>query len=77
MPTNRIFSAGTIARKPSAQDYLEYADECMEWAKTARSDRERGIFLQMAQTWMQAATLAGGVPVQPSPPIDTAGEESA
>jgi hypothetical protein len=27
----------------------------MDWARTARSDRERAIFLQMAETWRQAA----------------------
>jgi hypothetical protein len=28
---------------------------CTDWARTARSDRERAIFLQMAETWRQAA----------------------
>jgi hypothetical protein len=30
----------------------------MLWAKTARSDREKRIFLQMADTWLKAAVLA-------------------
>jgi len=30
----------------------------MDWAKTARSDREKRIFLQMAETWLNAALLA-------------------
>jgi hypothetical protein len=30
----------------------------MQWAKTAKSDRERNIFLQMAQTWLTAAVHA-------------------
>jgi len=38
--------------------YREFADECVGWAKTAKSDREREIFLQMAQAWAQAATTA-------------------
>jgi hypothetical protein len=41
----------------SAREFRAFADECMEWAKTAKSDREREIFLQMAQTWLQAAVL--------------------
>jgi hypothetical protein len=41
----------------SAREFRALADECMEWAKTAKSDRERAIFLQMAQTWLQAAML--------------------
>jgi hypothetical protein len=30
----------------------------MHCAKTARSDREKRIFLQMAETWLKAAVLA-------------------
>ena len=44
----------------SVKDYREYADECMGWAKTAKSDRERAIFVQMAQTWLQAAAIMEG-----------------
>ena len=29
----------------------------MDWARTARSERERAIFLQMAETSLQAAAL--------------------
>jgi hypothetical protein len=42
----------------SSKEYREFADECLGWAKTARSDRERRIFLQMAETWLEAAVLA-------------------
>jgi len=42
----------------SSKEYREFADECMDWAKTARSDREKRIFLQMAETWLNAALLA-------------------
>jgi|HubBroStandDraft_6_1064221.scaffolds.fasta_scaffold676270_1 hypothetical protein len=41
----------------SAQDFLDYADECLEWSKTAKSDRERKIFRQMAATWWNIARL--------------------
>jgi hypothetical protein len=30
----------------------------MHWAKTAQSDREKRIFLQMAETWLEAAVVA-------------------
>ena len=43
----------------SAKKYLEYAEECMEWAKSAPSDQERLIFIEMANTWLYAATMAG------------------
>jgi hypothetical protein len=41
----------------SAQDFRDYADECLEWSKTAKSDRERKIFRQMAETWWNIARL--------------------
>ena len=41
----------------SATEFRENADECLDWARTARSERERAIFLQMAETWRQAAIL--------------------
>jgi hypothetical protein len=31
----------------------------MQWARSARCDREREIFLQMAQTWFEAARAVG------------------
>jgi hypothetical protein len=39
----------------SAKEFREYADECMDWARTARSEQERDIFLEMAKTWLEAA----------------------
>lgn len=42
----------------TAREYREYADECFGWAKTAKSDQEREIFLEMARTWLEAATQA-------------------
>jgi hypothetical protein len=42
----------------SEKEYLKYADECMGWAKIARTDKERQIFIEMASTWLRAAALA-------------------
>ena len=42
----------------SEKEFREYADECFGWAKTAKSEKERLIFLQMAETWLQAAVMA-------------------
>jgi hypothetical protein len=39
----------------SANEFREFARECMDWAKTARTEHERSIFLQMAETWLDAA----------------------
>ena len=38
--------------------YRGNADECFTWARTARSDREREIFLEMARAWLDAAIVA-------------------
>jgi hypothetical protein len=43
----------------SAEQYRSYADECFGWARTAKTAREREIFIQMAQTWLTAAVRAG------------------
>jgi hypothetical protein len=42
----------------SSKEYREFADECLHRAKTARSDREKRVFLQMAETWLKAAVVA-------------------
>jgi hypothetical protein len=41
----------------SATLFREYAAEHLGWAKTARSDRERQTFEQMARAWLEAAVL--------------------
>ena len=39
----------------SARDFRQYADECLDSAKTAKSDKDRRSFLQLAETWLKAA----------------------
>jgi hypothetical protein len=41
----------------SAEEYREFAEQCLSWAKAARSAGERVIFLEMAPTWFQVAAL--------------------
>jgi hypothetical protein len=41
----------------SALKFREYAAEHLDWAKTAKSDRERQTFEQMAEAWLEAAAL--------------------
>jgi hypothetical protein len=43
---------------PTGNEYREYANECIEWAKTAKSLTERNTFLDMAEAWLRAATVA-------------------
>jgi hypothetical protein len=47
--------ASVMGDRMSAEEYRAFAKECMDWARTAKSDRERDIFEQMALTWTQAA----------------------
>jgi len=42
----------------SSQECRDYADECLGWARTAHNDCKERIFLQMAEAWLQAASLA-------------------
>ena len=43
----------------SAVEFRKHAAEHLDWAKTAKSDRERQTFQQMAQAWLEAAVLWG------------------
>lgn len=40
--------------------YQQYAEECLGWARTAKTDREREIFLEMARAWLKAAAQFDG-----------------
>jgi hypothetical protein len=64
----------------SAKEFREYADECLGWAKTAKSDKERRTFLQMAQAWLEAADLletkppAADLPIKPGSSAPLSGD---
>jgi hypothetical protein len=51
-PSEKFQAAQTVL---SAQDFYDYADEHFGWAETARTERERAIFLQMAAAWLEVA----------------------
>jgi hypothetical protein len=57
----------------SAQEYRQFAEECVDWAKKAATDAERETFLKMAEDWLRAAGIAAqhDAPIQP-PPISCA-----
>jgi hypothetical protein len=38
-----------------SQEFYDYADEHFGWAETAKTERERAIFLQMAAAWLEIA----------------------
>jgi hypothetical protein len=41
-----------------ANEYQNYADECLRWAAEAKNERHRQIYVEMAKAWMLAAKLA-------------------
>ena len=41
----------------SAAKFREFAAEHLDWAKTAKSTKERQTFQQMAEAWLEAAAL--------------------
>jgi hypothetical protein len=54
----------------TSDEYQRFADECMGWARGAKSDAERKAFLDMARAWTQAAAKKNGIPIDVVPPDD-------
>jgi hypothetical protein len=48
----RFFRAIDVS---SAEEFYKNADEHFRWAESAKTDRERAIFLQMAAAWLKVA----------------------
>jgi hypothetical protein len=44
----------------SAKQCRDYADECVIWAKEAKTDHDRDAFLKMARGWRRAANIMDG-----------------
>ena len=51
----------------SAAKFREYAAEHLDWAKTAKSTKERQTFQQMAEAWLEAAAIWDGRAHQKTP----------
>ena len=43
----------------TADEFRQYAQECIEWAKQAKTDDQRQSFLDMARDWTLAALRLG------------------
>jgi hypothetical protein len=43
----------------TADEFRQYAQECLEWAKQAETDDQRQSFLDMARDWTLAALRLG------------------
>ena len=39
----------------SAEEFREFAQECLRWAGETKSARHRDVLREMARTWIQAA----------------------
>jgi ribosomal protein L17 len=52
----------------SAKEYRQYAEECLTWAKQAKTDSERETLLKMAEDWLRAAAIEhnANAPVSPT-----------
>jgi hypothetical protein len=55
----------------TAQEYRQMAEECFGWAREAQTDEVRLCYLNLAQTWLEAAAwiadASGQHPQTPSP----------
>jgi hypothetical protein len=40
-----------------AKEYRDLADECLKWAEETKDDAQREAFLEMANSWVQAAAI--------------------
>ncbi len=50
------------------QEYRQFANECLRWARKAKTDSEREQFLQLANAWVQVASLTDGkLPIAHAP----------
>jgi hypothetical protein len=46
----------------SAKEYRDFAEECLRWAEETKDDAQRKAFLEMANSWIQAAAMLDAKP---------------
>jgi hypothetical protein len=60
------------------QEYRQYAEECLRWAREAKTEIERQQLLELANAWVQAAALQdGALPTYSPPPASAAPAKTA
>ena len=64
-PHSRSSSLGKWRSLKTAKEYRAMAEECAKWAREARDDDVRAPLLQLAQTWLDAASKLDGLPANP------------
>ena len=58
-------SLGPWRSVKTAKDYRAMAEECAKWAREAREVDVSAPLLQLAQTWLDAASKLDGLPANP------------
>jgi hypothetical protein len=53
---------------PTANDYLRMAEECYRLAKEAKTDNDRQACLDLARTWIEAASQQSSADEPPAHP---------
>jgi hypothetical protein len=56
---------------PTSEDYRRYAEECFSLARRAKGEAQQLLFLEMADVWLQVASLANRIHAEPSLPRST------
>jgi hypothetical protein len=51
-----------------ADQFRQYAQEAMRWARQAKTEKEKRALLELARTWLQAALESDSTVVNVSPP---------
>jgi hypothetical protein len=46
----------------TASEYRAKAEECFRWAREANREEVRESYMQLAQVWLNAASLVDGTP---------------
>jgi hypothetical protein len=53
------------------------AEECLKWAREAHDDEVRASLLQLAQSWLDAASKLDGLPIIPTRPTPAEPDKAA
>jgi hypothetical protein len=60
----------------TADEYRQFANDCIRWARIATSDDQREQFLELAKKWMsEAESIDQGIELRPAKASEMAGEE--
>ena len=60
----------------TTDEYRQFANDCIVWARIATSDDQREQFLELAKKWMsEAERIDQGIELRPAKASEMAGEE--